>query len=246
MDNYKLISIIIQILLLIGGFYLVFFKSYFTEKGKNIATKEDIAEITTKVEGIKTDFIRETEHLKHNLQFENQIRIMLSTDTKNAIVSAYESFYIWLETSYDAFLSSIEFEKIEQIRTAESNINMESSKFSSTLARFELYIDREDSNSLISELETKTTKFQSLIENYLLKLEFLFEEIEDLEKENEDDNLDDNLFEENENKIDKLQDDMDELYKSTNAVLVNEYKYILDLKYKFRAFCFNMLTGSIK
>lgn len=39
------------LLLLVG--FLVFFKSYFSEKGKNVATKEDVAEITSKVEQVR-------------------------------------------------------------------------------------------------------------------------------------------------------------------------------------------------
>lgn len=48
------INMILQIAILIGGLYLIFFKSYFKEKGKNLATMEDIGEITREVEEVKS------------------------------------------------------------------------------------------------------------------------------------------------------------------------------------------------
>ena len=49
------VQIALQIILILIGLYLALVKSYFQEKGKNIATKEDIEEITQKVEKIKND-----------------------------------------------------------------------------------------------------------------------------------------------------------------------------------------------
>lgn len=40
------------------------FRSYFSEKGKNLATKQDIGEITTKIEAIRTDYMRGLEESK--------------------------------------------------------------------------------------------------------------------------------------------------------------------------------------
>ncbi|MCD4654973.1 hypothetical protein K8T06_13695 [bacterium] len=52
--------LVLQILMLLGlGIGFMFFKSYFpkyfAEKGKNLATKEDIEEITRKVESVKAE-----------------------------------------------------------------------------------------------------------------------------------------------------------------------------------------------
>jgi hypothetical protein len=41
-----------------------FLSSYFSEKGKNLATREDIAEITRKVEGVRTEYASLVEELK--------------------------------------------------------------------------------------------------------------------------------------------------------------------------------------
>jgi len=41
--------------------------TYFQEKGKNLATKEDIRDITDKVESVKTEYARQLELFKHDI-----------------------------------------------------------------------------------------------------------------------------------------------------------------------------------
>lgn len=79
----QVINLILEIIILIGGLYLIFFKSYFKEKGKNLATFEDIGEITRKVENVKDDFNTKIEGLKSDLQKNNiTYQINLSELTK--------------------------------------------------------------------------------------------------------------------------------------------------------------------
>jgi hypothetical protein len=58
-------------------------KTYANEKAKNLATKEDIAEIT-----------RQVEEVKNNLQFKNQLKLSLRTEEKKAIVDCYEKAHL--------------------------------------------------------------------------------------------------------------------------------------------------------
>jgi chemotaxis protein histidine kinase CheA len=67
----QVVNIALNILILIGGLYLIFFKSYFKEKGKNLATFEDVEAITEKVENVKKDFNIKLEELKSELQKNN-------------------------------------------------------------------------------------------------------------------------------------------------------------------------------
>ncbi len=68
MDN---LIVILQgcILLGIGGIFLFrkYLFSYSSEKGKNLATKEDIKDITRKVEEVKSEYVAELERLKVEL-----------------------------------------------------------------------------------------------------------------------------------------------------------------------------------
>lgn len=54
-----------------GVVYLIFkffLPSYLSEKGKNLATKEDVASITNKVEAVRTDYAKVLEELRSNNQ----------------------------------------------------------------------------------------------------------------------------------------------------------------------------------
>lgn len=69
---------------LVGGgivFLLIksFIPSYLSEKGKNLATKEDIATITDKVESVKTDYAKVLEEIRSN----NQLKLAEIEREKN-------------------------------------------------------------------------------------------------------------------------------------------------------------------
>jgi len=70
MDIARLILDSIIILL---GLYWIFIKSYYSEKGKNHATKEDVKEITDKIESVKLDYLRKIEEYKKELNIKYEI-----------------------------------------------------------------------------------------------------------------------------------------------------------------------------
>ena len=78
--------------LLAGGVaYLAvkhFLPSYLSEKGKNLATREDIEEITRKVEGVRTQYLSLVEELKAR----HQLR-MAAVDRR--LQAHQEAFTIW-------------------------------------------------------------------------------------------------------------------------------------------------------
>lgn len=62
-----------------------FIPSYLSEKGKNLATKEDIATITDKVESVKTDYAKVIEEIKSN----NQLKLSEIEREKNIKKEVY-------------------------------------------------------------------------------------------------------------------------------------------------------------
>ena len=68
------VFIINDIIILLISFFFYFFISYFREKGKNLATKEDIEKITNKVEKVKSSY--EQEHIKLQKELETKIEVM--------------------------------------------------------------------------------------------------------------------------------------------------------------------------
>lgn len=69
-DQFNLVLYPLVIVLSIGGAWLI---SYFREKGKNLATKEDISEITQKVESIRADLAAK-QHFSQ-IRYEREIKI---------------------------------------------------------------------------------------------------------------------------------------------------------------------------
>ncbi len=75
---------------IIGAGILYFFlksfiPSYLSEKGKNLATKEDIASITDKVESVKTDYAKVIEEVRSN----NQLKLAEIDREKNIRKEVY-------------------------------------------------------------------------------------------------------------------------------------------------------------
>ena len=81
-----LIGLQVLILLSVGSTYLFrkYLFSYSSEKGKNLATKEDVEDITRKIEEVKSGYAAEIERLKvdlsvisrkHNILLDEKIRV---------------------------------------------------------------------------------------------------------------------------------------------------------------------------
>lgn len=85
MDN---LQISFDIVLTLIGLYLAFFKSYFAEKGKNLATKEDIGEITQEIETIKNE-----------IGINSQKKLTYHFDRKKAAIDFLNSISVWLDYS---------------------------------------------------------------------------------------------------------------------------------------------------
>jgi hypothetical protein len=66
--------------LVIGWLIKSFMPSYFSEKGKNVATKEDIEEITKKIEGVKSA-IGSRLHT-YQVRYEHEFKILLELSEK--------------------------------------------------------------------------------------------------------------------------------------------------------------------
>jgi hypothetical protein len=70
-----------------------FHSSYFREKGKNLATKEDIFEITEKVEGVKSYFTNQTEKLRTDLNADMQRQMNLFVKRNEALTQFFEDAF---------------------------------------------------------------------------------------------------------------------------------------------------------
>lgn len=92
------------------NFVLIILVSYFKEKGKNLATKDDIADITSIVEAVKTEHQLRMESLKKDLQIsinEHQTKFsQLQIVRVDALIELHKKYYLLqmdLRSKFDSF-----------------------------------------------------------------------------------------------------------------------------------------------
>lgn len=81
------ISIIINILLSVILICSIFFRSFLQEKGKNLATKEDIGKITEEIEKVKNEF-----------SLKSQKETDFFFEKKKSLLEFYDSYFIWVDS----------------------------------------------------------------------------------------------------------------------------------------------------
>lgn len=72
--------------------------TYFKEKGKNLATKEDIGDITTEIKSIESKFLHETEKLKADLLLHTTLSTNIFSEERNAIAEFTKSLVAWVNS----------------------------------------------------------------------------------------------------------------------------------------------------
>lgn len=95
---------LLEITVILLGYYLI---SYAKERAKNRAQKQDIKEITDKIESIKIEYSSELERIKSELQKNNQVAFSSLT----SFITAHQAF---LDYKGKAFISI--WEKLSEVR----------------------------------------------------------------------------------------------------------------------------------
>ena len=93
MDYWLLVAIqlITIIIIFIGGLFLKnYLPSYMTEKGKNLATKEDISVITDLIESVKSTYAEDLQRIKTILDAQGQRYLHLYEKRSDALAQFFE------------------------------------------------------------------------------------------------------------------------------------------------------------
>ena len=137
--------------------------SYFSKKGGNLATKQDIGDITKEVEKAKDEFTKGLEQLKVELQYSNSLRIAIRNESRAAIVNCYEACSLWINSLADTRFGDIN----EQNEGDSDNIlSLFNSLYLSLLAtesKMELYIGIGDYTEKLSDIKSKGLKLRQFI-----------------------------------------------------------------------------------
>jgi hypothetical protein len=162
----EIILIIIQIFILIAliiAYFMVknLLPTYFSEKGKNIATKEDIEEITEKVKTVESSI----NILTGNIIDYNSLK-------RNYILEYFGAFNNWQNTisnndvDYSSDCKEINKKRLELILEAKHLYNLKEGEI-------ELFISDKEFYEARTNLTIETLKYQQLFEIVSTKIEHI-------------------------------------------------------------------------
>lgn len=158
------IQIGLQAVLIIVVIYLAFFKSYLKQKGKNLATKEDISGIT-----------REIEKVKSELQVTTKNEIDFKADQRKAVLEFYDSFVYWYEVVLELSNSNLDADRMKEIEQYGDRIDDAYKNVVINARRLELYIS-EDENLLecASRLVSAGLAVEGPTSKFLIKIHQIY------------------------------------------------------------------------
>lgn len=175
------IIIIVQVLITLSLFFLIknYFPAYFTEKGKNVATKEDIEEITEKIKTVES---------KINIQTSGRIDY---NSLKRKIILDYFGVYNHWERL--VVLSESNYENDCDIKNAAIIDKLYEAKFNYNLkeGEIEVFISDEDFYNARKNLTITLLKLQQEFEIHLMSLTRIIKTVPDpvLRKQQRDSEL---------------------------------------------------------
>jgi hypothetical protein len=109
MSTSEKLQILAEVVIIGLLLYLAFLKSYFQEKGKNLATKEDIKEMTSLVESVKSE-----------LQYSLQAKLSLRAEEHDALIDYFTKLSAWLSAISNCSFAGVDKDnlgRLSEIRT---------------------------------------------------------------------------------------------------------------------------------
>lgn len=165
----EILLIVLQILILVTfviGYFFVknLLPSYFSEKGKNIATKEDIEYITEKVKTVESSI----NILTGNIVDYNSLK-------RTYILDYFGAYNNWQRTisnneiDYSKNAKEINNQRLERILEAKHLYNIKEGEI-------ELFISDKEFYQARTDLSIETLKFQQIFEKLSLEIEHINED----------------------------------------------------------------------
>lgn len=175
---------IISILLGIASALLTsFLTSYFTEKGKQKAIKENIAEITKIGENIKAELSQNTEVVKAQLSLLNQHKLNLKVSEKQALFDYHNSIINWIAVINHCDLGKFNLENFKEISNEKTKIADNAQQYDVSSSHLELFMHDQKFLDLRRDLASGIIEFQIVLIKGLNNLYSIYSECEILMKD---------------------------------------------------------------
>jgi hypothetical protein len=145
MEIYSIIELTIIIVGLILFFMIKnFLPSYLNEKGKNLATKEDVDEITKRVEKIKSEFVKDIEHIKADLSYINQSKFSIKAAERDALIDVNNKYSEWLNYLMNVSFTDITPNNYSKLNDYFQDIKEKKLKFDIAKDNLHLFLHDQD------------------------------------------------------------------------------------------------------
>lgn len=215
MNTTDITQLVLEALILLLLLYIVFLKSYFQEKGKNVATKEDIEEITSMVEAVKSQ-----------LQFSLQARLSLRAEEQQALVDYFSKYTAWLSAITNC--STVGITEVNKFRLEEirSGLDMLHHEFELATGKMELFVENEEIQTQHGVLVIETLKFQSRVQQMTFEIERVFLDVKHMPSNSPQD--------QQHVQYSELIERQKEIYRKYNEEKILAYKDLIQLVQKQR------------
>ena len=154
------VQLVLEAFILLLLLYTAFLKSYFQEKGKNVATKEDVEVITSLVESVKSQ-----------LQFSLQAKLSLRAEEHQTLVDYFSKYSAWLSAITNFSIVGIAKENTSRLAEIRSQLDMLNRDFDLAAGKMELFVENEDIQLQHGPLVIETLKLQAHAEQMTFEVE---------------------------------------------------------------------------
>ena len=180
--------LIINILLLIGeiifGFILYFGQSYTKKKAENIATKEDIGDITKEIKSVESKFVNETEKLRSSLSVLANIQTNVESIKRNAIIDFNKTVFALMNSVISGSIPNLTDNKtLDEYVQRLSNISEQA--FADQVL-LDLFIEDNSLKKVANEVLINILKMNSIRQNDVLELENINDEFNEIKNKDID------------------------------------------------------------
>lgn len=161
MSRELIIRLILDSIYILIALALIYWKNYSSEKGKNLATKNDIGDIT-----------KEIEQVKNELSFKNQSKRDWFLESKKNLIDFYDAYFVWVENSLriaDILISHSDNDVI--IRETIKNLKESHAAVLKYYWRLRIYENDTVFINAISKIYNDTGKKHNVVIRLLLSLE---------------------------------------------------------------------------
>lgn len=165
------VGMIIILIITIFFMFKHFSSGYSSKKGENLADKQDIQELTNKVEEVKSEFASRTEELKAKLGLNVQLELSRTDEIKKILLNMNRVAIEYWTFVRDTDLLIDDQSNNTSILKTMGELNKTILSYQKAEAEIELFIDNKELNLKIYELRTLLHSYTGYAKHYLNHLE---------------------------------------------------------------------------